>query len=266
MDWTMGQLSGKTAVVTGSSKGIGRAIAMRYAREGAAVVVHGTDRDRTEAVAAEIAATGGRSAVCVGDVTDDAFGEQLAAFAVDAFGGIDIFVANAGILGFAPFLELSAADYRRFLDVHVAGAFTTSQAAAKRMAAAGRGGRLLYMASISAMNAMYGYASYCSAKSAILGLTRVAALELAEYGITANALAPGPVQNEAMDVLWGPERLRERSRGIPMNRLATTEDVAEVAVFLASEGAGYITGQTYFIEGGALAAGPYTHEVFKRNN
>jgi 3-oxoacyl-[acyl-carrier protein] reductase len=132
------------------------------------------------------------------------------------------------------------------------------------MVAAGRGGRILYMSSISAMNAMYGYAGYCSAKSGVMGLMRVAALELASHGITANALAPGPVQSEMMDALWGPERLKERSQGIPLGRIANTGDVAEMALFLVSPGAAYITGQAFFVDGGASAAGLYTHEVFKR--
>ncbi len=260
-----GALSGKTAVVTGSSRGIGRAIALRFAREGAAVVVHGTDAARTALAADEIAAAGGRAAVCLGDVTNDQFGGKLAAFAMDQFGSIDIFVANAGTASFAPFLEMTPETFRGFLDVHVTGAFTTSQAAAKCMVAAGRGGRILYMSSISAMNAMYGYAGYCSAKSAVMALTRVAALELAQHNITVNAIAPGPVQNEMMEQLWGPERLKERSRGIPLGRIAQPEDVAEMAMFLTSPGADYITGQAFFVDGGAMAAGLYTHEVFKRS-
>jgi NAD(P)-dependent dehydrogenase (short-subunit alcohol dehydrogenase family) len=259
-----GVLSGKTAVVTGSSRGIGRAIAQRFAREGAHVVVHGTDPARTEAVAGEINTSGGNAAACLGNVAEDHFGEKLAAFTVERFGSLDIFVANAGMASFAPFLEMTGETMRSFLDVHVTGAFTTSQAAAKRMAAAGRGGRILYMSSISAMNAMYGYAAYCSAKSAVMALTRVAALELAPHKITANAIAPGPVQNEMMDQLWGAERLKERSRGIPLGRIAKPEEVAETALFLASPAAAYITGQAFFIDGGASAAGLYTHEVFKR--
>jgi NAD(P)-dependent dehydrogenase (short-subunit alcohol dehydrogenase family) len=257
-------LAGKTAVVTGSSRGIGRAIALRFARAGAQVVVHGTDAGRTIAVADEIETAGGRAGVCLGDVADDSFGEKLAQFAEDCLGGVDIFVANAGTAAFAPFLDMTAEAFRGFMDVHVAGAFTTSQAAARKMVAAGRGGRLLYMSSISAMNAMYGYAGYCAAKSGVMGLMRVAALELAPHGITANAIAPGPVQNEMMEQLWGPERLKERSQGIPLGRIAQPEDVAEVALFLASPSAEYITGQAFFVDGGALAAGLYTHEVYKR--
>ena len=259
-----GKLAGKTAIVTGSSRGIGRAIAVRFAAEGARVVIHGTDAARAGSVVEEIGAAGGTAAICLGDVTDTKFGEELAAFAVERFGGIDVMVANAGTAGFAPFLEMTAETFRSFLEVHVTGAFTTSQACAKRMVAAGRGGRILYMSSISAMNAMYGYAGYCSAKSGVMALMRVAAVELAAHGITANALAPGPVQNEMMEQLWGPERLKERSQGIPLGRIATTEDVAEMALFLASPGAEYITGQAFFIDGGASAAGLYAHEVFKR--
>lgn len=257
-------LSGKTAVVTGSSRGIGRAIAVRFAEEGARVVVHGTDAARAGGVVEEIRVAGGEAAVCLGDVRSEGFAEELAEFAVRQFGGLDIFVANAGMAGFAPFLEMSAEAFRGFMDVHITGSFLTSQAAARRMVAAGRGGRILYMSSISAMNAMFGYAGYCSAKSGLMGLMRVAAVELAAHRITANALAPGPVQNEMMDELWGAERLKERSQGIPLGRIAKTEDVAEMALFLASPGAGYITGQSFFIDGGALAAGLYTHEVYKR--
>ncbi len=241
-------------MVTGSSSGIGRAIALRFAREGASVVIHGTNAERAKAVAHEIQVNGGSAAVCLGDVADDTFAGKLAQFAEDQFGGVDIFVANAGMAGFSPFLDMTADTMRDFLNVHVTGAFTTSQACARRMVAAGRGGRILYMSSISAMNAMYGYTAYCAAKSAVMALTRVAALELAPHGITANALAPGPVQSEMMDRLWGPERLKERSRGIPLGRIAMPEDVAEMALYLVSPGSEYITGQAFFVDGGAMAA------------
>jgi NAD(P)-dependent dehydrogenase (short-subunit alcohol dehydrogenase family) len=241
-------------------------MALRFAAEGAKVVVHGTDAKRAQATAQAIADAGGQAGVCLGDVADDGLGEKLAAYAVERFGSVDIFVANAGMASFEPLLEMSAATFRRFLDVHVTGAFTTSQAAARRMVEAGNGGRILHMASVSGVHAMFGYAAYCAAKSAVMALTRVSALELAVYGITVNAIAPGPVQNEMMDQLWGPERLRERCRTIPAGRLAQPDEVAGLAVFLASPGAAYITGQTLFLDGGATATGLYTHEVFKRSD
>ena len=175
-------------------------------------------------------------------------------------------MANAGMVSFEPFLDMTPDTFRRFMDVHVTGAFATSQAAARLMVEAGKGGRLLYMASVAGIHAMYGYASYCAAKSAVMALTRVASLELAKYGITANAIAPGPVQNEMMDQLWGKERLEERCRTIPSGRLAQPDEVAELALFLASPASSYITGQTIFLDGGATAAGLYTHEVFKRSS
>ena len=260
-----GKLDEQTAIVTGSSRGIGKAIAIRFAREGAAVVVHGTDRERCSSTVAEIEDAGGCASAFPGDITTPGFAEDLARFAVERFGSLDYFVANAGILGFASFLEMTADTFQRFQNVHVTGAFTTSQAAAKQMVRAGKGGRILYMSSVSAVNAMYGYAAYCSAKSAIMALTRVAAVELAEHRICVNALAPGPVETEALDDLWGPERLKERSRAIPAGRIAKPDDVAEVAVFLCSQAAAYITGQTIFIDGGATAAGLYSNEVFKRS-
>lgn len=260
----MGTLHNQTAIVTGSTRGIGRAIALRFAQEGASIVVHGTDATRAESTREAIVAAGGRAAVCLGDVADDCFGERLATFAVEQFGCVDILVANAGAVGFASFLEMEPATMRRALDVHVTGAFLTAQAAARRMVEVGKGGRLLFVGSVSGIHAMLGYSAYCSAKSAVMSLTRVAAIELAPHRITANAICPGPVKNEMMDQLWGPERLKERALGIPAGRLAELDDVAALALFLASPEAGYVTGQNFFLDGGASAAGLYTHEVYKR--
>ena len=261
---SMGILAGKSAIVTGSTRGIGRAVALLFAKEGAAVVVHGTDQGRAVETVAAIQQAGGRAAYCLGDVADDGFGEQMASFCTGQFGGVDILVANAGAVGLTPFLDMTPAIMRRALDVHVTGAFLTAQAAARCMITGGNGGRILFMGSVSSTQAMYGYAAYSSAKAGMAALARVAAIELAPYQITVNTIAPGPVQNEMMDQLWGPERLKDRCLGIPAGRLAQPEDVAQLALFLASPAAAYITGQQHVLDGGATAAGLYTHEIHKR--
>jgi 3-oxoacyl-[acyl-carrier protein] reductase len=257
-------LAGKTAIVTGSTRGIGRAIALRFAREGARVVVNGTNPERGEAVLAELTALGAEAQLCLGDVSSPGFARQMAEFAKGKFGSIDIFVSNAGPVSFEPFLTMSGDTWRRFLDIHVSGAFYCGQAAANLMVDGGRGGRIINMASVAGNFGLYGFTAYSTVKGALMSLTRVQAVELAEHGITANAIAPGPVWNEMMEGLWGPERLEERCKTIPMGRLARADEVASLAVFLASAEAAYITGQTYVLDGGASAAGLYAHEVFKR--
>ncbi len=258
-------LTGKTAIVTGSTRGIGREIALRFASAGANVVLHGTDANRAAQVTAAIASAGGRSALFLGDAGTNSFGDDLVGVAMEHFGGVDILVANAGMVDFEPFLETTGERFGRYLDVHVKGAYLSTQAAAKAMIAGARPGRILMMASISGVHAMYGYTPYCAAKAAVMSLARTAALELAPHGIHVNAIAPGPVRNEMMEHLWGPEKLAERCRTIPAGRLASAADVAEMAMFLVSPAADYITGQTLFLDGGAMAAGLYTHEVFKRS-
>jgi NAD(P)-dependent dehydrogenase (short-subunit alcohol dehydrogenase family) len=258
-----GILIGKTAIVTGSTRGIGWSIARTFAAEGANVVIHGTHQERASQKLSEIRVAGGVAAVCLGDVAEEAFAERLIDFAVREFHGIDIFVSNAGMSGFQPFLSMSHQMWRRFLDVHLSGAFYGGQAAARQMVAQGRGGRILNMSSVAGAFALYGFTAYSTVKAALLGLTRVQAVELAEHKITANALMPGPVHNEMMDELWGPERLAERCKTIPIGHLATGEDVAHMALFLASPAADYVTGQSFVIDGGASAAGLYAHEVFK---
>ncbi|MBI5723803.1 MAG: glucose 1-dehydrogenase [Planctomycetes bacterium] len=256
-------LQGKIAIVTGSTRGIGRAIAVAFAAEGANVMVHGTNEQRAAQVAREIEAAGAAAAVCLGDVADKTFAARLVNCAIERFGGVDIFVSNAGMSGFQPFLSMTSEMWQRFLDVHLSGAFYCGQAAAQRMVAQGRGGRILNMSSVASAFALYGFTAYSTVKAALVSLTRVQAVELAEHRITANALVPGPVKNEMMDELWGPEKLAERCKTIPQNRLASPEDVARAAVFFASPAAEYITGQSCVIDGGASAAGLYAHEVFK---
>jgi NAD(P)-dependent dehydrogenase (short-subunit alcohol dehydrogenase family) len=258
-----GILKGKTAIVTGSTRGIGRAIALEFAAEGAQVVVHGTNKERADQTVEEIASAGGHASAFLGDVAEETFAARLMEFTLKAFGGVDIFVSNAGMSAFEPFLTMSHETWQRFLNVHISGAFYCGQLAARRMVEQGRGGRIMNMSSIASSFANYGFTAYATVKAALLSLTRVQALELAEHKITANALVPGPVWNEMMEKLWGPEQLAQRCKTIPLGRLAQGEDVAKVALFLASSAADYITGQSFVIDGGASAAGLYAHEVFK---
>jgi len=234
------------------------------AADGARVVVHGTDPARAAAVVDEIEASGGEAASFLGAVQEPSTAAQLTGFACTKFGSVDIFVANVGIVKFAGFLEMAPSDFDHYMQVNVTAAFATAQAAACRMVEAGKGGRILFLGSISGIHALPGYAAYCASKSAVMSLARVAAVELAPHRITVNAICPGPVKNEMMDQLWGEERLRDRARSIPAGRLATSEEIAEIAAFLVSPAADYITGQSIFIDGGSTAAGLYTHEVWKR--
>jgi NAD(P)-dependent dehydrogenase (short-subunit alcohol dehydrogenase family) len=260
-----GMLKGKTAVVTGSTRGIGRSIAKVFAQEGANIIIHGTNMERAKDAVYEMEQLGTKAAACLGDVSDAPFAQQLMEFSVEKFGAVDIFVSNAGMSTFEPFLTMSHQTWHRFLNVHVSGAFYCGQAAAQQMVKQGRGGRIMNMSSIASSFALYGFTAYSTVKTALLGLTRVQAVELAEHNITANTLVPGPVWNEMMEELWGPEKLAERCKTIPMGRLAKGEDVGKTALFLASDAASYLTGQSFVIDGGASAAGLYAHEVYKHN-
>ncbi len=254
-----GRLEGLAAVITGSARGIGRAMAERFIAEGARVVIHGTDAMRTYQAAQEL---GG--ACCAGDVRRRETSEALVKTCLDSFGSIDVFIANAGLVRMKPFLEFDDASWRESMDVNVAGAMYGCQAAARAMVQAGKGGRLLTISTISANMAQFGFTGYGASKAALQGLTRVMAVELAEYGITANCIAPGPVTNDMLVNLYGEERLRERRKTIPLGRLAEASEIASMAVFLASKEAAYISGQTFIVDGGASAAGCYTMEVYKR--
>ncbi len=256
-----GRLEGLSAIITGSARGIGRAMAERFIAEGAHVVVHGTDAMRTCAVAEELGA-----ACCAGDVRERATADALVKTCRDAYGAVDIFIANAGLVRMKPFLEYDEESWRESVDVNVSGAMYGCQAAARAMVETGRGGRLMTVSTISANMGQFGFTGYGATKAALLGLTRVMAVELAAHGITANCIVPGPVMNDMLMSLYGEERLKERQKTIPLGRLATAAEVASMAVFLASKEAGYITGQTFVVDGGASAAGCYTMEVYKRAN
>lgn len=251
----------RTAVVTGSTRGLGKAIALRLARAGWRVVVHGTDASRAGEVRAQC---GQDAAVFLGDIALQSTAEGLARCALEHTGRLDAWISNAGLVKMEPFLEFSAGTWRRLVDVHLSGAFFGGQAAARAMAGQGWG-RIVNISTIAAQFGQYGFAAYASVKAGVEALTRVMAVELASAGITVNCIAPGPVWNEMLEGLYGAERLQERQRTIPLGRMAEAEEVAAAAEWLLGGEAGYLTGQVIHLDGGASAAGPFTMEVYRRS-
>lgn len=254
-----GRLEGLSAVITGSARGIGRSMAERFIAEGARVVVHGTDANRTCKVAEELGA-----ACCAGDVRKRETADALLKTCLDSYGSIDVFIANAGLVRMKPFLEYDEEFWRESVDVNLSGTLYGCQAAARAMVKAGQRGKLITVSTIGANMGQFGFTGYGTTKAAVIGLTKVMAVELAAHGITANCIVPGPVMNDMLVSVYGEERLKERRKTVPLGRLAEAAEVASMAVFLASKEAGYITGQTFVVDGGASAAGCYTMEVYRR--
>ena len=246
------RLEGKRALVTGSSSGIGEAIALRFAREGADVAVHyHREEDEAQRVAAEIQKMGRQSVALGANVGVAAEAERLVRDAHAALGGLDILVNNAGVEIREPFVEVSEQHYDLVLDVNLKGAFFAAQAAAKLMIAAGTGGRIVNVSSIHEDIAFLQYATYTASKGGMRMLTRTICQELAPHGITVNDIAPGAIATPINKRTLGDgELLHALQEVIPSGRLGEPDEVAGVAVFLASDEAAYVTGSTYYIDGG----------------
>jgi NAD(P)-dependent dehydrogenase (short-subunit alcohol dehydrogenase family) len=252
------------AIVTGSARGIGRATALRLARDGYRLVLSGRSEAELESLAAEIAEQSGRAIVAAGDLRDAATPTNLTDRALREFGRLDALVNSAGIAKLVPLLEIDMPTWQDFFDLHLTATLRCSQSAAKAMIAAGNGGSIVNISSIAASMAMYGTGAYASAKAAVSSLTRVFAVELASHGIRVNAVAPGPVATEQLRRVYSGPMYAERSRSIPMNRLAEPDEVAEVISFLLSPSSRYVTGQVITVDGGASAVGCYSYETYKR--
>lgn len=256
------QLDGQVALVTGCGRGIGKAIALRFAREGADIAVLDVNEELARQTATEISALGRRVYLKAVDVGNCDEVQAAVHDAAVALGRLDICVNNAGIAKAQPFLELTRENWERHLHTHLFGTFYCAQAAAREMAAR-KYGRIVNIASVAGLMGPIDLAAYGAAKAGIIGLVHAAALDLADYGITVNAIAPGPIDSELLRV-WPPEALRERAQHQPLARLGTVEEIAHAALYLASPDAGYVTGSVLVVDGGAVAAGAYMVERYRR--
>ena len=254
-------MDGKVAIVTGAARGIGRAIAERYAAEGARVVV----ADLNLAGAVEVAAAIGGAAMAVAlDVTRQESIDAAVAAVVTRFGGIDVLVNNAGLFDLAPTVEITHESYRRVFAVNVEGLLFMTQAVARQMIAQGdngrRGGRIINFASQAGRRGEALVAIYCASKAAVISLTQSTGLDLIRHGINVNAIAPGVVDNEHwehVDAMFARyenlqpgEKKRTVGAAVPFGRMAQPGEITGLAVFLAGPDAGYIVAQTYGIDGG----------------
>lgn len=250
------RLKDKVAVVTGSSRSIGRAIALGYGREGARVVInYVSDDGAANSAVAEIEAMGSQAIAVRADTSSSADVANLMSTAVERFGRIDILVNNAAILIRTPLLEIEEAEWDRILEVNLKGFFLCSQAAAKQMVAQGEGGVIINMSSAGDTLAGKNLTHYCVAKGGVRMLTRQLAFELAPYQIRANAIAPGLIETDLnRHDLAEPEFRQYRLSMIPLGIIGVPEDIVGAAVFLASEDSRMATGTTIYLDAGQTIA------------
>ena len=248
------RLENKVAVVTGSSSGIGEAIALAFAANGTAVVVnYSRHEDAAQEVLQKIEAAGGKGLVVGADVSDPKEVEAMVQQAADAFGGLDIMVNNAGMERKMPFLETPFEVWQETIAVNLTGTWLGCQAAAKRMVAQGKGGRIINVSSVHEDLAMPTNAPYCATKGGARMLMRTLAVELAPHDITVNNIAPGAIDTP-MDapLKEQPDQMKELLSEIPLGRMGKPEEVANLALFLASDDSSYVTGSTLFVDGGMI--------------
>lgn len=242
-------LENKTAVVTGASRGIGRAVAVKLASLGANIVLNYRSSIKSvEEVLAEIKAMGANAVAVQGDISNFAEAEKVIKSAVENFGSLDILVNNAGITKDGLLARMKEEDFDSVIETNLKGAFNCIRHATPIMMKQRRG-RIINMSSVVGVAGNAGQVNYAASKAGVIGMTKAAAKELASRGITVNAIAPGFIQTDMTDALSDKVK-EELLAGIPLKRLGQAEEVAELAAFLASESASYITGQVININGG----------------
>ena len=247
------RLKDKVALVTGAGSGIGEAIARRFAAEGAHVVInyHPGGKHSGETIQEEITQTGKSALSIAANVDNRAEVQEMVRQTVSKFGRLDIAINNAGIEIKKPFIEVTDEEWNRVLGVNLYGAFLVSQVAVQQMVKQGGGGKLLFISSVHEDIPFAGYTSYCASKGAIRMMMRNLAIELAPYKINVNNIAPGAIATPInQKVLDNPQEKKNALSEIPWDRFGQPEEVANVATFLASAEADYVTGSTYYIDGG----------------
>ena len=242
------KLDGKVAVVTGANTGLGQGMAVALAEAGAKVV--GVGRRSCAETKEKIEAFGGSFTEVLADLSTTAAVDTVLSGALDAYGRVDILVNNAGITKDGLLMKMSEEDFDKVLDTNLKGTFHTIRAALRQMIRQ-RSGRIINMASVVGVSGNAGQANYAASKAGVIGLTKTAAREVASRGITVNAVAPGFIETDMTEVL--PEKIKEASAAqIPLGKFGKAEDVANAVAFLASEDAGYITGQVLHVDGGMV--------------
>lgn len=253
----MFNLTGKVALVTGASSGIGRAAVVALASQGAKVAACARRFDRLTALSDEMRNAGHEVLPIQMDVTKKADIDAAVSKTVSTFGRLDILVNNAGVLDFAPFIEMTEASWDKVIDTNVKGYFFASQAAAREMAK-NKWGRIINIASIASGGVGIGYAMivhYCASKGAIVGMTEAMATELAPMGILVNAIGPGAIETEmTAGMLKDPKQAEALVSRAPLKRAGKPEEIASMIAYMASDESSYMTGATVYIDGGWLAA------------